>query len=73
MRFYAFNPLAGGMLSGRHSFDQAATTGRYAKGTVTGDRYRWGEISEHTVVWSSASSAVCNCCSALSETALGLE
>lgn len=40
MRFYAFNPLAGGILSGKYKFDQAATTGRYAQGTVMGSRYR---------------------------------
>ena len=40
MRFYAFNPLAGGILSGKYRFDQAATTGRYAQGTVMGNRYR---------------------------------
>lgn len=40
MRFYAFNPLAGGILSGKYKFDEAASTGRYAKGTVMGDRYR---------------------------------
>ena len=42
MRFYAFNPLAGGILTGKYKFDEAATTGRYAKGTVMGDRYRCG-------------------------------
>lgn len=41
MRFYAFNPLAGGILSGKYRFDEPAATGRYAKGTVMGDRYRY--------------------------------
>lgn len=41
MRFYAFNPLAGGILSGKYKFDQAATTGRYAQGTVMGSRYSY--------------------------------
>lgn len=44
MRFYAFNPLAGGILTGKYRFDEAATTGRYAKGTVMGDRYRCGGL-----------------------------
>lgn len=40
MRFYAYNPLAGGILTGKHSFDSVPQTGRFSSETVWGGRYR---------------------------------
>jgi len=40
MRFYAFNPLAGGMLSGKHiNFDEEPMSGRFARLQSYRDRY----------------------------------
>ncbi|CAN0046946.1 unnamed protein product [Pylaiella littoralis] len=40
MRFYAYNPLAGGILTGKHSFDSPPEEGRFSSKTVWGGRYR---------------------------------
>ncbi|CAM9765046.1 unnamed protein product [Ascophyllum nodosum] len=40
MRFYAFNPLAGGILTGKHKFDSPPDEGRFSGKTVLGARYR---------------------------------
>ncbi|CAM9231442.1 unnamed protein product [Ectocarpus sp. 12 AP-2014] len=40
MRFYAYNPLAGGVLTGKHSFDSLPEGGRFSSKTVWGGRYR---------------------------------
>ncbi|CAM9972821.1 unnamed protein product, partial [Hapterophycus canaliculatus] len=40
MRFYAYNPLAGGILTGKHSFDSPPDGGRFSSKTVWGGRYR---------------------------------
>jgi len=40
MRFYAYNPLAGGILTGRYSFDDDPSSGRFSGKTVWGTRYR---------------------------------
>ncbi|CAM9937652.1 unnamed protein product, partial [Chrysoparadoxa australica] len=40
MRFNAYNPLAGGILTGRYSFDGAEASGRFNTETVWGQRYR---------------------------------
>jgi len=40
IRFYAYNPLAGGLLTGRYSsIEENPKHGRYAKNTVIGKRY----------------------------------
>jgi len=39
MRCYVYNPLAGGMLTGKHSFDAMATEGRFAGNTMYQDRF----------------------------------
>ena len=40
MRFYAFNPLAGGMLTGKHNnYDEAPDAGRFARLKSYRDRY----------------------------------
>eukprot|EP00903_Cladosiphon_okamuranus_P012448 g11659.t1 len=38
--FYAYNPLAGGILTGKHSFDNLPDGGRFSSKTVWGGRYR---------------------------------
>jgi len=40
MRFYAFNPLAGGILTGRYSLSDDPSNGRFSNKTVWGERYR---------------------------------
>eukprot|EP00904_Undaria_pinnatifida_P003317 jgi/Undpi1/12987/HiC_scaffold_7.g02651.m1 len=40
MRFYAYNPLAGGILTGKHKFDSNPQGGRFSSDTVWGGRYR---------------------------------
>jgi len=40
MRFYAYNPLAGGMLSGRYKYEDDPNSGRFAQKTSWGARYR---------------------------------
>jgi aflatoxin B1 aldehyde reductase len=39
IRYYAYSPLAGGLLTGKHSFDATPTEGRYDGGSAS----RWGE------------------------------
>jgi aflatoxin B1 aldehyde reductase len=39
LRYYAYSPLAGGLLTGKHSFDTVPTEGRYDGGAAS----RWGE------------------------------
>jgi len=40
MRFYAYNPLAGGILSGRYKRDDDPESGRFTSKNVWGKRYR---------------------------------
>eukprot|EP01127_Copromyxa_protea_P002946 TRINITY_DN12858_c0_g1_i1.p1 TRINITY_DN12858_c0_g1~~TRINITY_DN12858_c0_g1_i1.p1 ORF type:complete len:329 (-),score=65.44 TRINITY_DN12858_c0_g1_i1:23-1009(-) len=40
MRFYAYNPLAGGLLTGKFKFESEPDSGRYSGKTVWGKRYR---------------------------------
>ncbi|CAM9764768.1 unnamed protein product [Ascophyllum nodosum] len=40
MRFYAYNPLAGGILTGKHSYDNPPENGRFSGGTLWGKLYR---------------------------------
>ncbi|CAM9360220.1 unnamed protein product, partial [Laminaria digitata] len=40
MSFYAYNPLAGGVLTGKHSFDKPPEGGRFSGGTLWGTIYR---------------------------------
>jgi len=40
MKFYAYNPLAGGILTGRYKFDESPEDGRFTNKTVWGNRYR---------------------------------
>ena len=40
MSFYAYNPLAGGMLTGKHTRDSAKVDGRFNGGTVWGKVYQ---------------------------------
>ncbi|KAJ3024272.1 hypothetical protein HKX48_003097 [Thoreauomyces humboldtii] len=40
IRFYGFNPLCGGLLTGHHKFDEPPTEGRYDPNSVQGARYR---------------------------------
>ncbi|KAL2911718.1 hypothetical protein HK105_208819 [Polyrhizophydium stewartii] len=41
IRFYAYNPLGGGLLTGKHAADKPLEAGsRYDPNTVQGDRYR---------------------------------
>ncbi|CAM9743591.1 unnamed protein product, partial [Phaeothamnion confervicola] len=42
MRFNAYNPLAGGILTGRYGFDDDPQSGRFSGKTVWGGRYRRG-------------------------------
>jgi len=39
MKFYTYNPLAGGVLTGRHSFEDAPKSGRFNTKTQWGQRY----------------------------------
>ena len=39
LRYYAYSPLAGGLLTGKHSFSKVPTEGRYGGGAAS----RWGE------------------------------
>lgn len=40
MRFYAYNPLAGGILTGRYKRDDDPSSGRFTNKTVWGNKYR---------------------------------
>jgi aflatoxin B1 aldehyde reductase len=40
MRFYAYNPLAGGLLTGKMKFDSEPDSGRFNGQTVWGKRYK---------------------------------
>jgi len=40
MRFYVYNPLAGGILTGRYNADDEPSSGRFNSKTVWGERYR---------------------------------
>jgi aflatoxin B1 aldehyde reductase len=40
MRFYAYNPLAGGILTGRYKEDDDPANGRFSNKTVWGQKYR---------------------------------
>lgn len=40
MKFYVYNPLAGGVLTGRYSFEDQPTSGRFDGGTTWGQKYR---------------------------------
>ncbi|CBJ32468.1 conserved unknown protein [Ectocarpus siliculosus] len=40
MRFYAYNPLAGGMLSGKHKFEKPPEDGRFSTTSLWGSLYR---------------------------------
>lgn len=40
MRFYAYNPLAGGILTGRYTYEDNPNSGRFSGKTVWGNRYR---------------------------------
>lgn len=40
MRFYAYNPLAGGLLTGKLHYDNEPDSGRFNVQTVWGKRYR---------------------------------
>eukprot|EP00903_Cladosiphon_okamuranus_P014597 g13537.t1 len=40
MRFYAYNPLAGGLLTGKHTFEEPSETGRFGTTTAWGAMYR---------------------------------
>ena len=40
IKFYAYNPLLGGMLTGRYAYDQQAGSGRFNETTVQGQKYR---------------------------------
>jgi len=40
IRFYAYNPLAGGLLSGRYKFEDDPKDGRFSGGVTWGLRYR---------------------------------
>ncbi|KAI8929603.1 Aldo/keto reductase [Entophlyctis helioformis] len=46
IRFYAYNPLSGGLLTGKYEMAAVPTEGRFVPTTVQGDRYRqrfWNE------------------------------
>ncbi|KAJ3032819.1 hypothetical protein HDV00_007042 [Rhizophlyctis rosea] len=46
IRFYAYNPLCGGLLSGHYKFEEVPTEGRFSSGNQ-GDMYRaryWNEV-----------------------------
>jgi aflatoxin B1 aldehyde reductase len=40
MRFYAYNPLAGGILSGKHRYEERPSDGRFNSGTIWGKTYQ---------------------------------
>lgn len=40
MRFYAYNPLAGGILTGKQKYEDELASGRFNTQTVWGKRYR---------------------------------
>jgi aflatoxin B1 aldehyde reductase len=40
MKFYVYNPLAGGVLTGRYSYEDQPTSGRFDGGTSWGLKYR---------------------------------
>jgi len=40
MRFYAYNPLAGGILTGKLQYDSEPTSGRFSSKSPLGQRYR---------------------------------
>jgi len=40
MRFYAYNPLGGGVLTGKYSYEDNPENGRFSGKTVWGNRYR---------------------------------
>lgn len=40
MKFYAYNPLAGGILTGRWKLEDEPSSGRFNVGTIWGQRYR---------------------------------
>ncbi|CAN0295964.1 unnamed protein product, partial [Scytosiphon promiscuus] len=40
MRFYAYNPLAGGLLSGKHNYEKPPEEGRFSTNTLWGGFYR---------------------------------
>ncbi|CAN0133676.1 unnamed protein product [Ectocarpus sp. 8 AP-2014] len=40
MRFYAYNPLAGGLLSGKHKFEKPPEDGRFSTTSLWGSLYR---------------------------------
>ncbi|KAJ3010223.1 hypothetical protein HKX48_007522 [Thoreauomyces humboldtii] len=47
MRFYAYNPLAGGLLSGHYKFEDKPAEGRFAPSHSQGERYReryWNKL-----------------------------
>jgi aryl-alcohol dehydrogenase-like predicted oxidoreductase len=40
MRFYVYNPLAGGVLTGRYTYEDQPDSGRFDCGTPWGVKYR---------------------------------
>lgn len=40
MKFYVYNPLAGGVLTGAHKFEDDPKSGRFNSETVWGNKYR---------------------------------